>query len=159
MGSYGSADLKQFVGAIALIRRDVNGGNRWLVQWNEGRDCLQLIEAHKLPDETFRESLVREVEWGTGLRTGKDYLVSNTPRAHLEIEAPGGSGEQAMFIVEFFLVELMGRSAADVLDADPRNEWVSAEELHAGRSTGGRALCATQCRLLSKAGVISPWES
>ncbi|MDQ3332001.1 MAG: hypothetical protein M3552_15320, partial [Planctomycetota bacterium] len=79
------AEAKQFIGAIGLIRRDrEDGRNEWLALWNTGRGCYQFVEAHKLEGESYRQSLLREVAWTTGLRTGKDFLVSGGPRAHLQ---------------------------------------------------------------------------
>ena len=147
---------RQFVGAIALLRRDAADGSRWLAQWNPGRQRLQFIEAHKLPGESFRDSLVREIGWISGLRTSKDYIVSSVPRAHLELETePPGT----MFVVEFYLVELMGRSALATLGADDRNRWLSPREIMAGRTDDGALFCENQRRLLRKTEVIQHWET
>lgn len=147
---------RQFVGAIALIRRDTDEGSRWLAQWNDGRQRLQFIEAHKLEGESFRDSLVREIAWASGLRTGKDYIASSVPRAHLEVETEPA---RTIFVVEFYLVELMGRSAASTLDADNRNCWLSPDEILAGRTADGVLFCENQRMLLGRTEVIQPWEA
>ena len=147
---------RQFVGAIALLRRDIDGRSQWLARWNPGRQRLQFIEAHKLPGESFRDSLVREIAWVSGLRTGKDYIVSSVPRAHLEVETePAGT----MFVVEFYLVELMGRSALATLDVDDRNRWLAPDEVLAGRTADDVLFCENQRMLLKKTEVIQPWET
>lgn len=151
---------RQFVGAIALVRRDADGGSRWLAQWNPGRQRLQFVEAHKLEGESFRDSLVREIAWATGLRQGKDYIVSSVPRAHLQLQAEPGPDEEAgaIFVVEFYLVELMGRSAVGTLESDDRNRWLAPEEIFSGRAADGALVCETQRMLLSRTEVIQPWE-
>ena len=147
---------RQFVGAIALLRRDADEGSRWLAQWNPGRQRLQFIEAHKLEGESFRDSLVREIAWTSGLRTGKDYIVSSVPRAHLEVQTePAGT----VFVAEFYLVELMGRSAIATLDADGRNRWLAPDEILAGGTADGVLFCENQRMLLRKTEVIQPWET
>ncbi len=157
-GTLMPATAKQFVGAIALVRRDAGDGSEWLALWNEGRGCFHFLEAHKLDDESYRQSLVREIEWTTDLRTGKDYLVSGGPRAHLafgEVEACGE--EPIWYAVEFYLVELMGRRHRDTLAADARVRWVTAADVETGR-IDGRPVCPRLLALLRRADIFAPWQ-
>lgn len=155
------AETKQFIGAIALVRRDrVNGGDEWLALWNAGRGCYQFVEAHRLEDETYRQSLLREIAWTTGLRTGKDFLVSGGPRAHLQFaETESCSAEPVWFIVEFFLVELMGRNHRHLLDENHELAWVTTEDIRAGRAGDGRPLCPRLLSLLKQADILVSYES
>ena len=155
-----SRSARQFVGAMALVRRDAEHGSQWLAQWNSGRQRLQFIEAHKLQGESFRDSLVREVAWATGLRQGKDYIVSSVPRAHVEHESAPAENDPSgvIFVAEFYLVELMGRAAAGILEQDDRNRWLTSAEMTAGRAADGTPFCETQQMLLARTEVIQSWE-
>ena len=163
-------NFKQFVGAIALLRRERGenrgrgegrgGASEWLTQWNAGRGCYHFIEAHKLDDESFRDSLVREVAWATGLAKGKDFLVSSAPRAHLTFaETPSCQAEPTWFVVEFYLVELMGRRHREILNADDRFGWVSHADITAGAAADGRPLCPRLLSLLRQADIMAPWQA
>lgn len=153
-------DLKQFIAAIALIRRDRSDGRtEWLALWNAGRDCYQFVEAYKLDDETFRQSLLREIAWATGLRTGKDFVVAGGCRAHLQFaEVDRCGGEPVWFIVEFFLVELMGRSHRQVLDEQDGVAWLTAEDVQRGTAPDSRPLCSRLRSLLKQADILQPWQ-
>ena len=155
-----ATDVRQFIAAIAMIRRDRDaGGTEWLAMWNAGRDCYQFVEARKLEDETFRQSLLREIAWATGLRTGKDYIVAGGPRAHLQFaEAERCDAEPVWFIVEFYLVELMGRRHRVVLDGHDDVAWLTAEEIQSGTARDGRPLCPRLRSLIQQADILQPWQ-
>ena len=151
---------KWFVGAIALIRRSgAAGDDEWLALWNAGRNCYQFVETHKLENESFRESLQREISWTTGLETGRDFLVSNVPRTRLQFLGGTGCAEEPVgYVVEFFLVELMGKRHAAILEGHELVRWVGQEELHVGKATDDRAICPQLTSLLERGDVIPPWR-
>ena len=154
-------DLKQFIGAIALIRRTADGeaGDEWLAQWNPGRGCYHFVEAHRIEGESYRESLQREIEWATGLRRGKDYLVSGAPRAHLQFaEADSCRADAVWFLVEFYLVELMGGQHHQTLAEQPNLVWLSAAQVQSGTAADGRPLCGRLRSLLRQADILAPWQ-
>jgi hypothetical protein len=154
------ADVKQFIGAIGLIRRDRNDGrDEWLALWNAGRRCYQFVEAHKLEGETYRQSLLREIAWTTGLRTGKDFLVSGGPRAHLQFaEAEHRNADPVWFIVEFFLVELMGRHHRELLGESQNLTWVTSEDIKSGKASDRRPLCRRLLSLLKQADILVSYD-
>ena len=154
-----AAEPKKFVGAIALIRRDGPEGDEWLTLWNAGRGCYQFVEAHRLEGETYRQSLLREIGWATGLQTGKDFIVSGGPRAHLQFaDVESCGGVPVWFIVEFFLVELMGRRHRELLDSNSEIHWISSEQLQSGVGADGRPLCPRLLSLLKQADILAPWQ-
>lgn len=151
---------KWFVGAIALIRRTGQAGrDEWLALWNAGRNCYQFVEAHKLESESFRESLQREISWTTGLETGRDFLVSNVPRARLQFLGETGCAEQpAGYVVEFFLVELMGKRHAGILQGLELARWIDQDQLEIGTALDDRPICPQLRSLLERGDVIPPWR-
>jgi len=156
-----AAETKQFIGAIGLVRRDrEGGGDEWLALWNSGRGCYQFIEAHRLKEESYRQSLLREIAWTTGLRTNKDFLVSGGPRAHLQFaETENCSAGPVWFIVEFFLVELMGRQHRSLLAENSEIAWVTVDDIKAGRASDGRPLCRRLLSLLKQADILVSHET
>lgn len=144
-----------------MIRRDrEDGRDEWLAMWNPGRACYQFVEAHRLEDETFRQSLLREIAWTTGLHTGKDFLVSGAPRAHLQFaEVEDCSADPVWFIVEFYLVELMGKRHRDLLSANDEITWVTVEQISTGRAADGRPLCRRLLSLLKQADILMPFRN
>ncbi|MEM1060852.1 MAG: hypothetical protein AAGJ97_00850 [Planctomycetota bacterium] len=155
--------MKQFVGGIALIRRDSDepGVSEWLTLWNEGRGCWHFPEAHKLDGESFRQSLTDEIAWQTGLRKGKDYLVSGAPRAHVqEVEGGCDPDKAVIYVVEFYLVELMGKLWRETLGeavADGRSRWITVNDLEGGR-VADKPIDPRQTRLLKRADVMAPHQ-
>lgn len=156
-----SAEVRQFIAAIALIRRDrPDGSDEWLALWNAGRECYQFVEAHKIEDETFRQSLLREISWTTGLETGRDFLVAGGARARVQFaEVTPCDPEPVWFVVEFYLVELMGRRQGQLLSEHDQIAWLTADEVQAGRTRDGRPLCPRLCSLIKRADILQPWQA
>lgn len=153
------SELKKFVGAVALVRQVRDGRTMWLARRDQSTGRYGFVEADRLEGESYRESIDREVAWTLGLKRGKDYIVSSTPRLHLELQAqPPGETESMWFIVEFYVVDLFGSSAGETIQADPDNRWLSAEELHQGKAADGTPLSERMTMLLSKSDVIPPWD-
>lgn len=149
-----------FIGAVALVRRPGSAGDdEWLSLWNSARDCYQFVETHKLEEESFRDSLQREVAWTTGLQAGRDYIVSSTPRAHLRFLGDEDcSGAAAGYVIEFFLVELMGKHHAEILNADESHRWIGARDLGVGHAPDGRPICPQLLAFLKQGAVVAPWR-
>lgn len=147
---------KWFIGAIALIRRPGSAGSdQWLALWNEGRGCYQFVEAHILAEESFRDSLQREIAWTTGLKSGRDYLVSGGPRAHLEfVDESNDANSRAGYIVEFYLVELMGAHHKTILNDNRDMAWLDGNNIRTGLAEDGRPICSQLLALLKKGDLI-----
>ena len=160
--------MPHLVGAIALVRRDAQDpGDRevadpalrseWLAVWNPAKGVLTLPEAEKLEDESFRDSLVREVAWATGLDAGKDYLVSHAPRAHVQFaEECEGPGQGDVTVMEFYVCELFRRGRAKLAETDGVT-WLTAGDLEAGEA-GGRPVASRQLALMKRADLLPPRE-
>ena len=62
-----------------------------------------------------------------------------------------------MIVVEFYVVDLYGRKAAQKLEQD-HLRWVSGAEIKLGVTGDGRAIDPLQQKLLAKAEVIPVWS-
>ena len=119
---------------IALVRRWFNDQSHWLVLTDSEESERRFVEAERLEQESFRESIDREVAWQLGLRRGKDYIISSVPRLHLELPVTvnhecSGEAEARFDIVEFYLIELFGRQSRAALDQNSKVEWWNVERL------------------------------
>ncbi|CAK9000744.1 Transglutaminase-like superfamily protein [Durusdinium trenchii] len=99
-----------YVRAVGLLRRWYGDESRWLVRWDERLQAGRFIEAERLEDESFRESLDRELGWVLRLGRKQDYIVSSVPRLHFQrdYEVCGVEGPLQV-VVEFYVVELYGQ--------------------------------------------------
>lgn len=130
--------------ALAIIRRRQSGTPQWLVQWNEGWQCLALIGGHKHTDESFRECIVREVMEELHLENNTNFRAAAEPLAHLEYTAWSARAQaETAYAVELFAVELIGSGAEQHVAADPDNRWITAEEIAAGRTADGKSISDT----------------
>ncbi|QDT31713.1 hypothetical protein [Thalassoglobus polymorphus] len=148
--------------AIALIRRWFEDQSKWLVLHDETVDHHRLIEAQRLEEESFRESIDREIAWQLNLERGKDYIVSSAPRLHLEIPieiAHGCSDKQEVRVdvVEFYLVELYGSSAQKSLDKNSSVQWLNARQFLAEGSN--TEILSRQRQILQLADILNEDES
>jgi len=155
--------MKQFVGSIAILRRSGDSGDEYLALWGDGRACYHFPEVHKLKGESFRDSLVREIAWTTGLDGKRDFIVSGAPRAHIEaIEEGRTPDETVVLVAEFYLAELMGRRWPGILTesvSQNRATWLTAEHIEVGHAADRRPICERLLNLLRRADMLRPWQS
>ena len=140
--------MRQSEAAVALIRRFLDGQNRWLAQWNPKWGAYHFVSGHRRHDETFRDCLVREIAEELHLGEGTDYLVAAEPHKHLEFADFSRSTQtQTHYIMELFNVKL-GSGAHLRVEADPANRWLTDAEIQAEQTTEGQAVSATMKRLM-----------
>ena len=144
--------------SIALLRGWIDDESRWLVVYDEVVKQHRLVEAVRLEEESFRESIDREVAWQLNLRRGKDYIVSSAPRLHLEIPIEITHGcsdgvDQRIDVVEFYLVELYGKQARAAVENDPHAKWWETEQFFS--EVDGEGLLSRQQQLLQLADILN----
>jgi 8-oxo-dGTP pyrophosphatase MutT (NUDIX family) len=141
--------MRRSEAALALIHREEGGPTHWLAQWNERWQAYSLLGGHRRPDETFRQCLLRELGEELGLRDESGYTVADRPLAHLEYTAWSASADaETDYTIQLFEVALAAPARA-IVDADPRNRWLSAAEITCGRAADGRPVSPTVERLLA----------
>lgn len=149
-----SRTMNHFTGSVALLRHPEQLEKQWLVYWNKGREHYDFVTAERLDDESFRESLDREVAWVLDIRRGKDYIISSQARLHLDI--PIESETQAMFfVVEFYIVDLYGKSGRASVELNRQLRWLSCDEVFSGRTLDGAPVNPLLVALLNEADVIA----
>ena len=131
--------MRQSIAAFAVITREDQGRTLYLSQWNLHWRALSLVGGHKLPEESFRECVIREIGEELGLVLGDDYEISEQPPLRLEFEAFSDSAwELTAYVLEVFQVALTADSAFARIAANPDNRWVSEAEILGGRAPTGR---------------------
>ena len=114
-----------------------------------------LPEAEKLEGETYRDGLVREVGWATGLDAAKDYLISHAPKAHVQFaEECEGPRQGDVTVLEFYVCELFRRGRAKLAETDGVT-WLTAGDLEAGEAHG-KPLAGRQLALMKRADLLPP---
>lgn len=126
----------------------------WLAYWHIGRAHFDFVTAERVEGESVRESLDREIAWLLDLRRGKDYIISSMARLnlHLPKEAPD---DEADGVVEFYVVDLYGKSGPASVELSNQLRWLTGEEVLSGRTTDGEAINPCLVELLARADVMT----
>ncbi len=136
--------------------RPQKAATRWLSNWNEGWNALNLVGGHKRDGESFRDCCAREVAEELGLAPGVDFRVAALPEGRLEYVAESRrAGETTAYTQEVFAVDLLTDAARERVAADPDNAWLGEREVRAGRAADGRAVSPTVEFVLVRMGALS----
>ena len=152
--------MQKWSRAVALIRNIEDGKNKWLARVVPGNPSrVNFVSTQRLQQESFRESIRREVAWILDLDGRRDILVSNMAQLNLEFVAclPEDESESKV-AVSFFLVDIFRRAAFAKVNQDRSNRWLSSQEVCAGESVDGIEFDPRTLFLLDRAKVINPWD-
>ncbi len=146
--------------SVALIRRNEKETMRWLARSKPNRSLFSFVIADRLGKESFRETAIREVAWELGLNRHRDFLVSNMAQMNLEfVDQLPGQFDKTHVVVSFYNVEIYRSEVTKRLQKDPRNHWVTSEEICAGVSNEGVLFDPVVPYLINRSHVIQNWES
>ncbi|MFN3157744.1 MAG: hypothetical protein ACE37I_00430 [Rubinisphaera brasiliensis] len=147
--------MNSFVGSVALVRHPEDEENRWLLKWSDTELQYRMIIAKRLEGETYRECLDREIAWELELRQNRDYLISNMSRLHIEeILQLDDECHGTFFLLEFFAVDLYGKTSKASVEANPALRWISTQEILAGQTQQGEGIDRHLVALLKKFELI-----
>jgi hypothetical protein len=120
---------------------------------------LSLICGPRLEDESFRETVTREVAWQLDLERQREFLVANMAQINLEFE---GSlpGEEAVtrLMVAFYSVDLYRRVARERIGQRPDLIWVPSEVLCHESYFGDHLINPFHQSLVNRGKVIESWH-
>lgn len=146
--------------SVALIRKTYNQSLRWLARFDRSTKQLGFVIGERLENEAFRETTIREVAWELMLDRQRDFLVSNMAQMNLEfIDRMPDRRDKCHVIVSFFNVEVYRKDIVTMLDNDPRNCWVTSEEICNGVSQSGCQFDPLVPYLVNRSHVIQYGES
>jgi len=146
--------MNHFTGSIALLRHPEQLENKWLAHWDTKRKHFDFVTAERLDDESFRESLDREIAWVLDIRRSKDYIISSQARLHLDIPVESEE-DDTFFVVEFYVADLYGKSGRASVERNKKLRWLSSDEVLSGQTTEGLPVNPSLVELLKKADVIA----
>ena len=106
-------------------------------------------KANDCPEETFRGSLTRELALELGLAPGTDFDVAPEARARYEYTAWSDTATcLTEYEVELYEVKVCSPAALARLAADPRNRWLTEEEIERRRCHDGQPIRVTLWHVL-----------
>lgn len=146
--------MNHFTGSIALLRHPEQLENLWLAHWDSRLQHFDFVTAERLDDESFRESLDREIAWVLDLRRGKDYLISSQARLHLDVPVEA-TDDEAFFVVEFYIATLYGKASRGMVELNKNVKWLTSDEVLSGQTSEGSPVNPSLVDLLNRADVIA----
>ena len=142
--------MRHIQAPFALIQRPhAQGAPQWLARWNPRCQRYQLLGCYRHPEETFRCSLTRELAVELGLSPETDFDVAAEARARYEYTAWSDTATcLTEYEVELYEVQLRSSAALARLLDDPRNRWLTEEEIQRRRCHDGRPVSVTLWHVL-----------
>jgi hypothetical protein len=132
---------------LLLLRRHPN-----LQQW-------KFVCGERIENESFRETIAREVAWQLALDRQRDFLVANVPQLSVEsIENFPGSELELPVAVEFYCIHLYGRAAVAKVEQNTELKWFSCAEVCDGVAQDGLLIDPAIVGWLNKWQVVQPWR-
>jgi ADP-ribose pyrophosphatase YjhB (NUDIX family) len=148
--------LRKSEGGVALIRRVVAGRTEWLAQWNDNWKAFFFVAGHRHGTESFRECVIRETSEELGLAANVDFQVGSNRVKRLEYAACSQSARtDTDYTMELFDVQLLNERARQHADNDPRNRWLTTQEICRLATFDGRPVSVTMGMLLDLAGLVN----
>ena len=146
--------------AVSLIRRINENKLQWLVRWNHEPEHYSFIVGSRLENETYRESITREVAWQLGLDRNKEFLVSNMATLNLEfIDQLPGQCSPHHIAVSFYPVDLYRESARTKVANNNDLVWANSDEICSGLVNDNQPFDPMMLNLIRRSGVIQSWDS
>ncbi len=146
--------------AIALVRSTVPGSLHWLVKHGQSGRKPGFIIGQRLENESFRDTIKREVAWELGLDRKRDFLVSSMAQINSEfVDRLPGHLEESHVLASFYNVEVYRSQVLEQLDADRSCFWVDSGEVCDGVTRQGQILDPIVPYLINRSSAIQHWES
>lgn len=144
---------------VALIRK-IDQRARWLGKFNRSKEQIDFVVAERLENESWRESVMREVAWTLDIDRKRDFVVSNMAQLNIQVSAllPGCS-EGTNIACAFYNFEFYRKAAVEKVDQNKDLVWLTSNEICNGVSEDGIELDPLILILNEEANVIQHWES
>lgn len=144
--------------SVGIVQRIVDEAMEVLLVFDSKRKTWGFIVGDRLEQESFRETILREVAWKFELDRKKDFLVAHMPLLSVEtIEATEDSYEETHYKVEFYPIHLYRKQAIREISKKTEFKWFTCREICSGQTDDGTPIDAQLVRWLNKWHVIQPW--
>lgn len=146
--------------AVALIRKIDKDGLLWLGRKKQADGLLTFVVGQAMQRKSLRESITAEVAWEFDLDRSKDFLVSNMAQLNFDFpeSLPAVKNAQPLK-VSFYNIEIYRRGVTQQLDDDPRNQWLTSNEIWDGHTADGQPLDPFVHQLITRSEAIRSWET
>lgn len=126
---------------------------------NERQEHWEFVVGTRLENESFRETVIREVAWQLNLDRERDFLVSHMAQRCVEtIEHLPGNCHPVHLAVAFFPVHFYRSQVIARFENEPNWRWFSSREIMAGRTDQGATIDPVVTHWLKSWEVIHPWD-
>ncbi len=144
---------------LALIRERGDSGSRWLTQFQRCQNMLSLICGQRLENESFRETVTREVAWQLDLLRDREFLVANMAQLNFEFEGTlPGQQDLVRLVVAFYSVDLYRRMSRERIAQRDDLLWVPSEVLCHQAKYRGHLVNPFHQTLINRCKVIESWH-
>jgi hypothetical protein len=145
--------------AIGLIQKLELGQLFLLLNWNQKQQRWKFVCGQRIENESYRETITREIAWQLDLDRQKDFIVANVPQLSVEtIEQLPGEDREISISVEFYCIHLYGRTSGEKVDRTSNLSWFSCAEICQGFTHQGETIDPTIVAWLNKWQVVQPWR-
>jgi 8-oxo-dGTP pyrophosphatase MutT (NUDIX family) len=144
--------LRRSEAGLALISLTSAGQTEFLCQFHEKTKAFFLIGGHREAGESFRDCVIREVSEELSLAPA-DFSVANQPQKILHFHARSTSTKlDTEYDIHLFDVTVATGALAKV-EADPRNTWLTADEVREELFHQGKRISSDMRRILLRSGL------
>ncbi len=144
--------------SVALIQQSENDQIQFLLRRQASQSQWEFIVADRLNQESFRESVTREVAWQLELNRKTDFLVSSMAQLSMEFVETSADETQAHTAIAFYNIHIYRQAVIEQLNEDPVNRWVSAAEVCNGSTIDGQSVDPRVVAWINKWSVVQPWQ-
>lgn len=144
--------------SVALVQTVDGESRKLLLRWHEDAKRLEFIVAKRLNQESFRESVVREVAWQLNLDRKSGFLVSSMAQLSMEFVEELPDSSKLHVAVAFYNVHVYRKAILESLAKDTNNRWLSAAEICKGSTSDGTPIHPQVVDWINRWSVVQPWQ-
>jgi len=145
--------------SVGLIQKVVEDSVQLLLKYDPSAGMWRFIVGHRIENESFRDTILREVAWQLDLDRTSDFLVANMAQFNMEsIEQLPGRGEPVQLRITFYPVHLYRKQAIELISHQTAFRWFTCNEIWNGCSDRGELIAPDIVQCLRKWEVVQPWN-
>lgn len=144
--------------SVALVRHSERSKTQLLLRWHSELNQWNFILGQRLGDESFRETIAREVAWELGLDRARDFVVSSMAQLSMEYVDEQDEFAPRHVAVAFYHVHPFGKDILQLLTEDASNRWTNAKEICEGKTAEGHVIDPLVVNWIKRWEVLQPWH-
>lgn len=144
--------------SVGMIQRAVDDSIQMLLKYDACGGFWRFVVGQRLENESFRDTILREVAWQLDLDFTHDFLVAHMALLTME-SIEEYSGEDSVHLrIAFYPVHLYRKQAIELISRQTAFRWFTCREICNGRSDQGDLIDPHIVRYLRKWEVVQPWN-